>query len=254
MVGVGSEPMLVLSGVCQGLSHERSKRWRQVLSDVSLNVEAGEVVAVIGGRLAGKTTLLRIAAGLVEPEAGRVRLDQFTLTDLSERERGTLRGREIVWLNTVGMSAKLRVSKIVGWSLADCQGRGERERRVAEGLERVGATDCVRLCWGDLSRFEQVLVAYAQAFASRPRIIVIDDLLDGLGEPWTREASDLLRSLINDAERSCGVLMSASDRDSSLYADRVWVLENGSLIPTAGHREGAADILVFRRRRAAADE
>jgi putative ABC transport system ATP-binding protein len=248
--------MLMLSGVCQGFSQGTSKRWLQVLSDASLNVEAGEVVAVIGDRLTGKTTLLRIAAGLAEPESGLVRLDDVTLADLADRERSKLRGREVVWLNTVGMSAKLRVSKIVGWSIAEYRGRGERERRVAAVLERVGAADCMGLCWGDLSRFEQVLVAYAQAFAGRPRIIVVDDLLDGLGEPWTRDASDLLRSLLEDAGRSCGVLMSASDRDSALYADRVWLLDAGRLIPTAGHREdeGEADILAFRRRGTAADQ
>ncbi len=246
--------MLVLSEVCQGFSHGRSKRWLQVLSNASLNVETGEVVAVIGGRLAGKTTLLRIAAGLSDPESGLVRLGDVTLTDLANRERSKLRGREIVWLNTVGMSAKLRVSKIVGYSLSECRGRGERERRVAEMLELVGATDCMESRWGDLSRFEQVLVAYAQAFAGWPRVVVIDDLLDGLGEPLTREVSDLLRSLLEDANHSCGVLMSASDRDSTLYADRVWLLDAGRLIPTTGHREKRdAEVLAFRHRRTAAD-
>jgi len=249
---VGSKPVLVLSGVCQGFSRGRND-WLQVLSDAALNVEAGEVVAVIGGRLSGKTTLLSAAAGLALPEAGSVRLGKVELTGLSERERGKLRGREIVWLNTVGLSEKLRVLKIVGWSVGNCRERGERERRAAEALGRVGAAGCAELRWRDLSRWEQVLVGYAQAFAGRPRIVVIDDLLDGLGER-TQEASDLLRSLIEDADRSCGVLMSASDRDSALYADRVWALERGRLIPTAGHRDSQGDVLAFRQRREAVDQ
>jgi predicted ABC-type transport system involved in lysophospholipase L1 biosynthesis ATPase subunit len=253
MVGIGAGPVLVLSGVSQGFSRGKSKRWLQVLSDAALKVEAGEVVAVIGGRLAGKTTLLGAAAGLARPEHGSVLVGEVELADLSERKRGELRGREIVWLDTVGMSEKVRVLKIVGWSVGDCPGRGERERRAAEMLERVGASDCAELRWGDLSRWEQVLVGYAQAFAGQPRLVVIDDLLDGLGER-TKEASDLLRSLIEDAGRSCGVLMSASDRDSALYADRVWVLEGGRLIPTAGHRDSKGDVLAFRPRRVMTDQ
>jgi predicted ABC-type transport system involved in lysophospholipase L1 biosynthesis ATPase subunit len=254
MVGGSSGPGLVMSGVSYGFSRGRSKRWVQVLNDAALDVRLGEVVAVIGDRLAGKTTLLSVMAGLTRPEAGSVRLGELELTSLSERERGKLRGREVLWLNTVGMSKKLRICQIVGWSLSGCQGRGERERRVDEALERVGASECAQLCWGDLSRWEQVLVGYAQAVVGRPRIVVIDDLLDGLGEPRTREASDLLRSLIAEAGGSWGVLMSASDRDSALYADRVWVLEGGRLIPTAGHGEAVADVVALRPRRAAADQ
>lgn len=245
MVGIGSGPVLVLSGVSQGTLDP----WQQALSGASLSVHAGEVVAVIGGRRSGKTTLLSAAAGVTVPEAGSVRLGEVELTGLSVRERGKLRGREVLWLNPVGVAAKLRVWKLVGWSLAARLGRGERERRIAEALERVGASDCARSCWGELSRFEQVLVGYAQAFAGRPRLVVIDDLLDGLGEPRTKETSDLLRALIEDAGRSWGVLMSATDRESALYADRVWTLERGRLIPTAGHRDSAGDVLPFQRRR-----
>lgn len=252
MVGVGLGPVLVLSGVSQGFSHGGGD-WLQVLSNAGLNVEAGEVVAVIGARLSGKTTLLSAAAGLIVPEHGSVRLGEVELTGLSERDRGKLRGHEIVWLNTVGMSKKARVLKMVAWSAGDCEGGAERELRAVEMLERVGAADCAQLYWGDLSRWQHVLVGYAQAFAGQRQIIVVDDLLDGLGER-TQEASDLLRSLIEDAGRGCGVLMSASDRDSALYADRVWVLEGGRLIPTAGHRDSHADVLAFRPRRVASDQ
>lgn len=254
MVGIGSGPVLVLSGISQGFSRGTTDPWQQALSGASLSVHAGEVVAVIGGRGSGKTTLLGVAAGVTVPEAGSVRLGDIELTGLSARERGKLRGREVLWLNRVGVAAKLRVWKLVSWSLADGLGRGERERRIAEALERVGASKCAQSCWGELTCFEQVLVGYAQALAGRPRLVVIDDLLDGLGEPRTKETSDLLRSLIEDTGRSWGVLMSATDRESALYADRVWALERGRLIPTAGHRDSAAEVLPFSQRRAIADK
>ncbi len=240
---------LVVAGVSQGFLRGPSKRWVQVLNDVSFGVERGEVVGIVGGRLSGKTTLLEIGAGLRVPERGSVQLGDLELTGLPERRRASLRGGEIMWLNRAGMSQKLAVSKIVGWPLAKHRGRRATERRAAEMLERVGAAHCARKHWDDLSRWEQVLVGFAQGFVGEPRIIVIDDLLDALGTPWTEEASDLLRSLIEEAGRSCGVLMSASDRDSVVLADRVWSLEqNGKLIPTTGHRGSNADVLPFRPR------
>jgi ABC-type lipoprotein export system ATPase subunit len=241
-------PELVVSEVSQGLSRGRSKRWVQVLSGVSFEVERGEVVGIVGGRLSGKTTLLRIAAGLSVPEEGSVTLGERDLTSLPERKREELRGRDLVWINRAGMSQKLEVSKIVGWHLAKELGRRGAERRAEQMLKRVGAAHCAHQRWDDLSRWEQVLVGLARVFAGEPRIIVIDDLLDVLGTPWTEEASDLLRSLIEDNRNRCGVVMSASDRDSVVLVNRVWLLENAKLIPTSGHRESEADILPFRQR------
>jgi putative ABC transport system ATP-binding protein len=242
-------PVLVVAGVCRGLS--RGASWRPLLSDVSFEVERGEVVAIVGGRLSGKTTLLEIAAGIATPEDGSVRLGERELTGMSERKRAHLRGRdhEIAWLNRAGMSQKLEVAKIVGWSLALRRGCKETERRAGQMLERVGALDCAHKRWSDISPWQQLLVGLARAFVASPNLVVIDDLLDALGSRATEEASSLLRSLIAEAEPGCGVLMSASDRDSAVFADRVWSLgSGGKLTPTSGHRSSQADILPLRRR------
>jgi putative ABC transport system ATP-binding protein len=239
--------VLVVAGVCQGSSG--GDGWVPLLSDVSFDVERSEVVAIVGGRLSGKTTLLKIAAGITTPETGSVQLCQREISRLSERERVRLRGRELVWLNRAGMEQRLEVSKIVGWPLAVHRGRKETERRAGQMLERVGALDCAHQRWADLSPWQQLLVGFAQAFAGNPAIVVIDDLLDALGARATKTASDLLRSLIAEAEPRCGVLMSACDRDSALFADRVWSLERGGkLSPTSGHHNTQADILPLRRR------
>jgi predicted ABC-type transport system involved in lysophospholipase L1 biosynthesis ATPase subunit len=240
---------LVVTGVSHGIP--TGKGWVPVLRDVSFEVDAGEVVAIVGGRGAGKTTMLKIAAGVGLPEEGSVRLGDREITRLSDDARVCLRGRdrELVWLNRAGMSQKLSVSRIVGWALVWELGWGGAERRAVEMLERVGATDCTRYRWADLSRWEQLLVGLAQAFVVEPRIIVVDDLLDGLGWPATEEAFKLVRSLMHEAARPSGVLISASDSDSALYADRVWALDaDGRLTPTAGHQRPDADVLPFRRR------
>lgn len=244
--------LLVVSGVSYGVSRGRAGRWEQVLSDVSFDVDRGEIVGIVGAAKSGKSVLLRIAAGLTIPEAGSVRLGDLELTRLRERKREKLRGKELVWLHRAGMSQKLEVTKIVGWPLvAKKRGRRETERRAAAMLERVGASACAGHRWNDLSRWEQALVGLAQAFVGDPTVVVIDDLLDALGTPWTERAADLLRSLIDDTGRRCGVVMSASDRDSVVLADRVWTLEQGGkLIPTAGHHNRGTVHQLPKRRHA----
>jgi ABC-type cobalamin/Fe3+-siderophores transport system ATPase subunit len=237
---------LVVSAVSHGFA--TGKGWTPLLDKVSFEVEAGEVVAIVGGRSVGKTTLLNIAAGILPPEVGSVRLGDRELVDLDEGDRVCLRGRarELVWLNRAGMSQKFTVSRIVGWALVWELGWGGAERLAVEMLERVGATDCAGSRWADLSRWEQLLVGLAQAFVVEPRIIVVDDLLDGLGWPASEDASKLVRSLMREAGRPCGVLMSASDEDSAVYADRVWVLDaDGHLTPTSGHQRTDADVVTL---------
>jgi predicted ABC-type transport system involved in lysophospholipase L1 biosynthesis ATPase subunit len=237
---------LVVAGVSLGAERGRDG-WFQVFRDVSFEVDRGEVVGIVGGRQSGKTALLKIAAGQIRPEGGSVRLGEVELTKLRRGKLEALRGRELVWVQRAGMAQQLQARKIVGWPLAGHRGKRSVEQRAAEMLDRVGAGDCAGKCWEELTPWEQVLVGLAQGFVGEPKVVVIDDLLDGLGSDQTRRASDLLRSLIDDTGRSCGVVMSASDRDSVMLADRVWTLEDGKLIPTSGHHKRAAVLPLNRR-------
>lgn len=237
--------VLVLAGVCVGCS--RGVGWVPVLSDLSFDVERGEVVAIVGGRRSGKSTALEVAAGIRAPERGSVRLGECELAGLTERKRERLRGRELVWLDRAGMAQRPQVARIVGWPLSLTHGRREAARRAGQMLERVGALDCASKRWAELSPWEQVRVGLARGFVATPQLVVVDDLLDGLGSEGTLQAFRLLRSLIAESESRPGVLMSASDRDSAVLADRVWALEAGKLTPTLGHSRFNADVIQLRR-------
>lgn len=216
-----STPLIALVGVEKGFS--RGSDWTPVLAGVALEVMPGEIVAVMGGRLEGKTTLLEIAAGLKQPERGSVILDGMNLTSCSDSQRNELLGREIVWINRAGPALDLEVTKLVGWPLAlhGC-GRREAEQAAAKALDRVGARECAGRRWNELSNWQRVLVALARAFAGTPRLLVIDDLLDSLGQSATEQASDLLRNLIEETSPPCAVLMSTSDMESAIFADHIW--------------------------------
>jgi putative ABC transport system ATP-binding protein len=227
----------------------RGGQWTAVLDDVSLELEPGEIVAITGSRFEGKTMLLKIAAGMELPDKGSVWLGNRELTGLRDRQRSRMLGHQILWIDRDGPGLKVEVSKYVGWPIAlHGGGRRQAERDAAQILERVGAKECLGRCWGELSNWQCVLVGLARAFAGNPRLAVIDDLLDALGGPATEEASDLLRSLVEESEPRCGVLMSVSDVESAMFADRVWsITAKRSLKPMSGQpTEG--DVVPLRKR------
>jgi ABC-type taurine transport system ATPase subunit len=238
--------LLLIEGVQKGYS--RGGEWVPVFSDVSLEVVPGEIVAVIGRRFGGKTTLLKIAAGMERPDNGTVSLGDRALTELTDRPR------EVRWIDRDGPGLEVEVSEFVGWPLAP-RGRGRRqaEQAAAGMLERVGARECLGRRWGELSNWQRVLVGFARAFAGSPRLVVVDDLLDALGEPATERASDLLRSLVEESKPRCGVLMGVSDMESAIFADRVLLITGKQSLKLLSGRLTDEGEVVPLHRRAEAD-
>jgi ABC-type methionine transport system ATPase subunit len=237
---------LVVAGVSKCFS--RGGECVVALNDVSFEVRQGEITAVVGGSLDGKTTLLRVVAGMERPDEGGVQLGDVELTALSDGRLSRLLGRDILWVNRAGPAlAAIEVSDWVGWPLASRRRRRAVERRAAQILDRVGMGEYAARKWCDLSHRQQVLVGFARAFAGSPRLVVIDDLLSGLEGRAMDEAIILLRSLIKESEHRCGVLLSVSEGDSTVPADRVLSIYKGVVEPMTGLQENDADILPFPR-------
>jgi ABC-type branched-subunit amino acid transport system ATPase component len=96
-----------------------------------------------------------------------------------------------------------------------------------EALQMLGIVDCAELLWRELSNWQRVRVELAQAIVGRPRLMLVDDVLDGLGFGEKQEAMEILRGFA--ADLGCGVLMAPSDHVSALPSDRVWQLDDGKL-------------------------
>jgi predicted ABC-type transport system involved in lysophospholipase L1 biosynthesis ATPase subunit len=235
--------LLVMSDVSK--SYWRGQRLLRVLANVSLHVGRGEIVAVVGSRDEGKTTLLKIAAGIERPDDGRVILAGQDLAELSARARERLLGCELAWIHRERPGVGWRAREYVALPHAMGRERGRRSaRRMAHAaLERVGADGCAEQRWGELSNWERMLVGFARAYASRPRLILIDDLLDGFGMLRTQEAGSLLRSIVE--ELGCGVLMSASGMEATLVADSVWSFGRARLVPLTGALDAGAEVIDF---------
>ncbi len=235
--------LLALHGVSK--SYRRGARRLRVLADTSLELGAGEVGAVVGARDEGKTTLLKIAAGIERPDIGQVMLGDLDLARLGKEERARLLGAEIAWAHREGTGVGLEMLDYVGLPLAMGRGRGRRRAlgMAMEALERMGAAHCARQRWVELSDWERVLVGFARGVVCKPRLLVVDSMSDGLGMRHTREAGELLLALAG--ELGCGVLMSCTDLESALIADRVWALESRRLSLLSEQTVTQAEIIEF---------
>jgi putative ABC transport system ATP-binding protein len=233
--------LLSIEGVSK--SYRRGERRLRVLHDLSLAVREAEIVAVVSSRFEGKSTLLRIAAGIEEPDEGTVSLKGLRLSDLPVRDREQLRPSVIGWASREGSGIDLRVLDHLALPLLLAGHSPPEAQEIARAmLARVDAPDVGGLRWSELSNWERLLVSLARSVIRSPRLLVLDDLLDGLGFAKTEQASDLLRSLV--VEHGCGVLLSVSDVDAGLGADRIYTFEDGRLCLLAG----SGEVLEFPRR------
>jgi putative ABC transport system ATP-binding protein len=230
---VVGEPVLVLEDVWK--SFERGHQRVPVLKGVSLTVAPHEIVSVVGTRDQGKTTLLKIAAGAESPDRGSVRVGSLELAGLMDRELSRVLRTEIGLAGRDGPGMRVQMHEYVGLQLAAGRRWRRRERtlRVAETLERLGVGDCAGLRWGEMSNWQRARVELAQAVAPRPRLLLVDDLLYGLGLGKTQEATELMRELAQEV--GCGVLMAVSDHAAALPSDRVWELHRGKLSLMVDH-------------------
>jgi ABC-type nitrate/sulfonate/bicarbonate transport system ATPase subunit len=240
--------LLSIRGISKG--YWRGGSYLGVLKDLSLEVAPAEVVAVIGRRLGGKSTLLQIVAGIEAPDAGTVTLAGRPIRvqrRRSVREWWAARraaspnpvlGHDMVLVTRDGPHQELEVCKYVGGPLA-MRGSRRRDVRMLTGaaLERTGASDCAGRCWGELSHYQRALVGLARAFAGAPQLVIIDDLLDAHDQRDTETLSDILHTLVEESDGGCGVLLSAGHYETAVVlAHRVCSLENGMLVHSSGLR------------------
>jgi ABC-type lipoprotein export system ATPase subunit len=220
-----SEALLSLTQVSK--SYLRGRHEVRVLFDASLRLYEGEVLSVLGRRGVGKTTLLKVAAGLEEPDRGVVTLAGEDLRKLSDAELSRLLGEQIGWVQSSGPHSRVHVLDYVALPLLMSVGDREAYTRAEEALERVGVADCGRQSWETLSDSERGLVGIAHAIARAPKLLLVDDVTTILGIRETDELARLLRALAKESRM--GVLMTVSESSAALRSDRTMSLAGGRL-------------------------
>ena len=196
---------------------------------VSLDVRAGELLAVRGRSGSGKTTLLNLLAGLDRPDAGQVHLEGAEISALPERELLELRRRRVgIVFQGFGLVPILTAAENVGVPLRLLRTpAAERERRVAELLDAVGLTAQAAQRPDELSGGQQQRVAIARALAAGPGLLIADEPTGQLDSQTGRAVMDLLRGLVH--ERGLTAVVATHDPALVGLADEVVELHDGRL-------------------------
>jgi len=216
------------------------------LGGVSLKVELGEVVAVIGGSGCGESTLLRAIAGLDTATDGTIVLDGERITSPHEKIGIVFQEpRLLPWL---------KVADNVGFGLGD-RSPSERARRVAAAIERVGLADKAAVWPRELSGGQAQRVAILRALVPRPEVLLLDEPFSALDAFTRADLQDHLLDLWADAKPTL-ILVTHDVDEAIVLADRVMVLRPrpGTIfdeidvdLPRPRDRQSAAFDFVKRR-------
>jgi ABC-type multidrug transport system ATPase subunit len=214
--------LLELSGV--GKRYGRGRLERVALREVSLEQGHGELVAIWGRRNSGRSTLLRIAAGLEAPDQGSVSLGG---RDLNARGAEALRERiRYVRKTYRPTEGQLMIDRLITAQLTRGIRGASARTRAHEALERVGASHCATLRPSELDIAETVLVGVARSLVHRPELLVIDEPTLGVDAYDRDRILALLRGL---ADEGLSVLTSVGETTCLSGADRALSLADGEL-------------------------
>jgi putative ABC transport system ATP-binding protein len=219
--------LLSLSGVSK--SHWRGSRAIPVLREVSFGLHAGDFAAILGDRRMGKTTLLRIAAGIDSPDEGEVAFAGRSLGGMSDVKRADLWASELA---CVWSGATWPARKVLDTVTVPLLGRGmkrrDARRRASEELARWDTGDAEGAMLHELSDAERLRVAFAEALVRKPRVLLADDPTETLNLMERNHVLANLQRVVR--EERIAVLISATDASGAAGINRLLVLVgNGEL-------------------------
>lgn len=215
------------------LSHlSKSFGSHEVIDDLCLGVEKGEVMCLLGASGCGKTTTLRLVGGFLAPDGGRVVIDGQDVTGMSPEIRPTA-----TVFQSYALFPHMSVVENVGYGVRFSGAtRAEAKQRAMEMLEAVGLSECASSRVQDISGGQQQRVALARALVLGPKVLLLD-------EPFSNLDANLrirMREEVRQIQRRFGVTMVfvTHDREEAMsFADRLAIMRNGKILQVATPRE-----------------
>ncbi|MBO3446039.1 ABC transporter ATP-binding protein [Clostridium sp. CCUG 7971] len=200
-----------------------------VLKSLSLEIESGEFVMIMGKSGSGKTTLLNVLGFLDKFDDGDYIFNGENVTNLNENQRSTFRNKNIGFvfqqfnlIETLDVYQNVELPLIYDASL----NKSEREKIVKEKLESVGLLDKIKQPPLQLSGGQQQRIAIARSLVNNPQLIFADEPTGALDSETSEEIMNLLKDLNNQGKT---IIMVTHDADLVKYATKVVRLKDGVL-------------------------
>ncbi|MGE5183982.1 MAG: ABC transporter ATP-binding protein [Acidobacteriota bacterium] len=204
----------------------------QVLRGVSLDVEQGELVALVGQSGSGKSTLLNIIGGLDQPDAGEVEVLGIDTLRATDARRAQLRNESIGFVfQAFNLLDHLSVLDNVVLPASFARGENDRVARGKEALRRVGLSDFAHRKPGELSGGQKQRVAIARALYGTPKLLLCDEPTGNLDSETGKEVIDFFREL--NAKDGVTLLIVTHERRVSSVAKRVIAMRDGMIVETS---------------------
>ena len=205
-----------------------------VLKDISLTVNQGEFVAVMGASGSGKSTLLNVLGGLLPPDSGTVTVDGLDLGSMSDAALTVYRRDRVGFIfqmfnlvGTLNVEENILLPSLAG-------GKKVASSTLDTMIEKVGLSHRRHAMPDTLSGGEQQRVAIARALVAGPALVLADEPTGNLDSENTRLMGDLFRDL--HRTQGCAFVLVTHAPDVAMWADRVIVLKDGRIVddrPTA---------------------
>ena len=225
-----SDLILNIQGVTKAYNHGKPNAVT-VLQGVDLQVQKGEVVALVAPSGAGKSTLLHIAGLLDTPDAGQVSISGVDMTDLGDRKRTSARRNQVGFIYQFHhlLPEFTALENIVLPQLANGVVQGAAQSRAQGLLDQVGVGARANHRPAALSGGEQQRVAFCRALANQPRLLLADEPTGNL-DPGT---SDVVFAALMDLVRDTGLSAVIATHNLELAArmDRTVRLDQGKIVP-----------------------
>ncbi|PKK85064.1 MAG: macrolide ABC transporter ATP-binding protein [candidate division Zixibacteria bacterium HGW-Zixibacteria-1] len=202
----------------------------RAVDNVSLSLEKGEFLAIVGASGSGKSTLLNLIAGLDSPTAGRIEFEGIALNSLSRKELASYRAHKVGMIfQSFNLMAHLTALENVERALFfNDTPRRRRKEMALEILDRLGMSDRIDHHPADLSGGEQQRVAVARALVKNPEILFADEPTGNLDRDNSIQIADLITDL---NRRGLTIVMVTHDLDmAGSYAARMVRMNYGRVI------------------------
>jgi len=221
----GSTSLIRLQNITK--IYPMGKRELTVLKGVSLNIEKGEMVAIMGASGSGKTTLLNLIGCLDRPTTGSYYFEDNEVNGLSSEELAGIRGQKIGFIfQTFNLLSRL--TALANVELGMTYAGGVNHERAREALAKVGLADRVSHRPLELSGGEQQRVAIARALVKNPSLFLADEPTGQLDSHSGEEVISILTSM--HAERGITLLVVTHDANIAHHCQRIIHLKDGEVI------------------------
>jgi len=211
----------------EGLCFRYPKAPKAVIEDFSLTIEQGEVICILGESGGGKSTVLRLVAGLEVPSKGRIRINDITMVDQNVFVQPEKRGVGMVFQD-YALFPHMTVAENIRFGLNNMSTK-EKDHRIIQMLNLVSLEDYRKRYPYELSGGQQQRVAIARTLAPKPSLLLLDEPFSNLDTELRSKIREEIKIILNQT-RITVIFVTHDKEDAKSIADRVVILKEGKMV------------------------